>query len=855
MAHLNQSNEVFHNHSFNIPHLSTWIDDIIKLTEKSLPARANPTTEDLVDAVCRYDACFREMLRQTKIFSGDLTRIYSKLWIGVLNLLDTMVKIYHRHVAQTASLQEQARDLIHQRQAQVAATKIKQEEDILERTSLRATIRNLEGELDAINRTNRELDRENRSLRALVETYIDARDFDSSLLNLVAEGRENADDIDDGTKKRRDIMDSTKYQMKALSNIDVEMNEILSSVQNEDDRQMALLAQFSDFLTANEEMLLHFKQQYDARDTPAFTTHNVGIQVDEKDSFGLVEDLGDTMNDDIPACPPGPPTGSLEVKGLFVPYQLRKHMTFFPHVMRIPSVEWIKQSIFAIYFSKIRHDLRHFGTEKIPVGKKTLPEYIHQFYTQQFGLGAIADMQIMNLLRATELHSMTSKRVFLFAEQLGIRDPESPPPLGLRDTDFILTMIKSLMDQGELQPVQPGAIARSSSKQGSSEYEVLAAGELSVVWPYIKRSAALFTAQNVFSKWLPDNGNEYLMKVRSMPNVKGSFHIDFDDFMEVSMEQWMVVKSIWQEHMSCLYRFNSNIFRVISEATFANDRGNPDKDTVLVQMIRDPTVVWHTRPVRLFVDCSHAAAAAAASKAAIYEKNQREARKLAEDAASSGYRKRAHSQRKSLTQQQQQQQSASEDAMADAAIAAALAAGAESLKKESENTGEQSGGGHKESVVDLMSKKHFTMALKYLRPDLKLDEVSAYYQAAQELGYERTKRELDKLWVTFKHPTQNRIFYYNRVTKHTQWACPYRLKTYQAHDVDEFCFVEIVMRYNLVETSPLLEYFHVTPNDLWPNTEVFYKELEHSKRRETVRRKQAVAKHKNKPKLNKQETV
>ena len=125
------------------------------------------------------------MLKQTNIFSPDLTRIYSKLWIGVLELLDNMVKIYHRHVVQTASLQDQARDLIHQRQAQVAATKIKQEEDILERTGLRATIRNLEGEIVALKGDNRELDRENRALRALVETYIDARDFDPALLELV----------------------------------------------------------------------------------------------------------------------------------------------------------------------------------------------------------------------------------------------------------------------------------------------------------------------------------------------------------------------------------------------------------------------------------------------------------------------------------------------------------------------------------------------------------------------------------------------------------------------------------------------------------------------------------------------
>jgi hypothetical protein len=220
-------NEVFHTLSYNIPHLDTWVDEIIRLTEKSLPAKANPTTQDMVESVHRYDACFREMLRQTNTFSPDLTRIYAKLWIGVLGLLDSMVKMYHRHVTQTASLQEQARELIHQRQAQVAATKIKQEEEVLERTALRATIRNLEAEIDAIKSSNRELDRENRGLRALVETYIDARDFDRTLLSVVANGQSDAKgDMEAMVPgKKRSAADSSRAQMETLNHLDVQINE------------------------------------------------------------------------------------------------------------------------------------------------------------------------------------------------------------------------------------------------------------------------------------------------------------------------------------------------------------------------------------------------------------------------------------------------------------------------------------------------------------------------------------------------------------------------------------------------------------------------------------------------------
>jgi hypothetical protein len=40
--------------------------------------------------------------------------------------------------------------------------------------------------------------------------------------------------------------------------------------------------------------------------------------------------------------------------------------------------------------------------------------------------------------------------------------------------------------------------------------------------------------------------------------------------------------------------------------------------------------------------------------------------------------------------------------------------------------------------------------------------------------------------------------------------------------------------------SPLLEYYHVNPRDLWPNTEVFYRELEISRRRGNVANRKTV---------------
>ena len=100
-------NIIFHSHASNIPHINTWIDELVTMTEHGGPMKKYPTTEQLVDILQRYDAVYRELLRQTSIFSEPVTRMLAKLWAGTLKLLDYMVKSYHRYVKHTSSIQEQ----------------------------------------------------------------------------------------------------------------------------------------------------------------------------------------------------------------------------------------------------------------------------------------------------------------------------------------------------------------------------------------------------------------------------------------------------------------------------------------------------------------------------------------------------------------------------------------------------------------------------------------------------------------------------------------------------------------------------------------------------------------------------
>ena len=111
-------------------------------------------------------------MRQTGKYSTNITKMFAKTWMGTLNLMDYMVKSYHRYVTTTDHLQEQARELLKQRAAKDAANTIMKEEFELERTALRAQIRTLQAEVESIGATQRGLERENSSLRDIIDNYI-----------------------------------------------------------------------------------------------------------------------------------------------------------------------------------------------------------------------------------------------------------------------------------------------------------------------------------------------------------------------------------------------------------------------------------------------------------------------------------------------------------------------------------------------------------------------------------------------------------------------------------------------------------------------------------------------------------
>eukprot|EP01041_Mallomonas_annulata_P013036 gene13036-27516_t len=532
-ANYDYDNNVFHSHSSNIPHLFTWIDELIAMTENELPLKTFPATIQLVESIHRYDTCVRELLRQTSVFSDNLTRMYAKVWIGVLNLLEYMVKLYHRHVKQTFKLQEDAQKLVNDRQTQLISSKFKQEESELEQTSLRARVRNLEGELEATLGARSILENENIRLRALIDQYINGSEFqDESLqpsdLLLPPEDKHLRKPRRIPPPKQEDL---GPYPLQDLVTLDLEMTSVLSNVVREEDRQRVLISDLENLIQRNSTIFGTSSgpvTRVGRRGLNADTALKVdiGIQADDKDVYYAVDELPmySPMAKDsrlrMDRSPYKVPL-SRAPHALEIPYQIRKKMTRFPTVLRLPPIEWLMQSILSIYLDKIYNDehLSSLGREKMP-----LPDYVYEYFTRMYGLNTITDIQMIQLIKCCENHP-NNKRVALFARQIGLEDKENAPELDMRDTDFVLSVIAFLVREGQFHPANEDAIDKNSIYRLQPGTAMLSSVEM-------PRTLALTMASAIFDKWVSDGAEDFIRKIGTMYGThKGTKFILVDDFI------------------------------------------------------------------------------------------------------------------------------------------------------------------------------------------------------------------------------------------------------------------------------------------------------------------------------------
>jgi hypothetical protein len=414
------------------------------------------------------------------------------------------------------------------------------------------------------------LEHENLKLRNIIDSYIHASELNDPVWEIMnneevatrAERQvaaannvgEAATTLSSSLNSYRKNINSAEYVFKELNRLDIELNEVLTNTLKEENRQRLLIKDVMKIITKNKEHLFgaphsmeedgnnlsiekaplirlatmgriptSIKGQNTKKSFQIGSSFNInlnnptgassnfrmekvdtGIQVDDKDDLGLILDRPeDHVKLDIyhlGVAPLAP--ANAYFPGLDFPHLLRKRMSSFPTVLRVPTAAWTCQSILSIYLDKIETD-RERLMKKLP--KLSLPNHIYDYYKNYFGLATAADVQVALLLKACDAHLKRQSRIALFASQIGLLNKENPPNMDVRDTDFILQILMCLMQQGELQ----SDAQKQSKKRNSAHLSVY-------IRPDISRQAAINTVYALFEKWLPDGGEDYAIKVKTM---------------------------------------------------------------------------------------------------------------------------------------------------------------------------------------------------------------------------------------------------------------------------------------------------------------------------------------------------
>ena len=85
-------------------------------------------------------------------------------------------------------------------------------------------------ELDAVKLTKFGIQRENERMRNIIDVYINSSELNNPVFDLLGEGEVGRVNTVAGISKKRDTMDAGKMQLRNLSRLDIEMDELLSGV-------------------------------------------------------------------------------------------------------------------------------------------------------------------------------------------------------------------------------------------------------------------------------------------------------------------------------------------------------------------------------------------------------------------------------------------------------------------------------------------------------------------------------------------------------------------------------------------------------------------------------------------------
>lgn len=228
-------------------------------------------------------------------------------------------------------------------------------------------------------------------------------------------------------------------------------------------------------------------------------------------AVGVDEEPNETNLEETTALGVAPlPPLSIHIKGAEQPYLIRRRMSTFPKLLRVPPVVWTCTAIMNIYLDKIQTD-----EERASLGlrKQSMPDHVYDYFLRITGLKSAADVHVAQLLKACESHNRRQPRIALFSAQMGLTSPEEAPPMDIRDTDFILHVLTALIKQGELMP--------DLFKSLKTRTAVLKSSVL--LRPDILRISAVHLVQDTFLKWLPDGGEDFVLKAKAMQSTEKGF--------------------------------------------------------------------------------------------------------------------------------------------------------------------------------------------------------------------------------------------------------------------------------------------------------------------------------------------
>ena len=191
---------------------------------------------------------------------------------GNLKLFDHILKSYHKYVRDTTQAQNQAQQILREKLIVDEAIKNRDEESILERTSLRARIRGLEAEIESMRVIQNRSNKENHYLRVIVDEYIrssDANDQSKSVGDVVVDLKVSSknkqssvgDRIDPATITtsfcRKDTLIAGRSQLRAINQIESEMDTVCMVIAKEEDRQRLIIQDIIKLCQQNEHIFGH----------------------------------------------------------------------------------------------------------------------------------------------------------------------------------------------------------------------------------------------------------------------------------------------------------------------------------------------------------------------------------------------------------------------------------------------------------------------------------------------------------------------------------------------------------------------------------------------------------------------